>query len=93
MLARYFLDIGVLLGIFFAPWWLVAGAVLAGGFIFSTYYEIIFFAVIYDVLYASTTGTVWHTSVYTIYSIIAFVLIRMLRYNFNLHEKKITRQW
>lgn len=48
---RVFFGIACVLGILFAPWWVVFLVALVGAFLFAPYYELIFFGIFYDLLY------------------------------------------
>ncbi len=85
MLGRYLLNFFTLVALVFAPWWIFLCGLIAGAFLFPKYYEILIFAVLYDLVYASQNYTI------TLVDIVAFLCVTLFRHNFNLHEKKVTR--
>ncbi|MFA6006858.1 MAG: hypothetical protein WC764_04015 [Candidatus Paceibacterota bacterium] len=93
MYSRYALDIFIFVLLIFAPWWLFAGALVCGSFMFASYYEIVLFSLLYDLIYSRATGPLASTATFTIIGTIIFFILQVFRHNFNLHEKKITKHW
>lgn len=58
----------------FGPWWLFAGLIIAGAFLFSRPYEILFIAFFHDALYGiSEGGERWFFLNGALMTVIAFV--------------------
>lgn len=91
MSRRYLLDFFIIIFFVFAPWWLCAAALIYGAFAFPSYYEFLFFSVLYDLVYGPSSWGVHNPIALTLGGAVVFLLIQLLKSNFNLHEKKFTR--
>lgn len=71
MKKRIIFDIVVLALVFYAPWWLTLATLFVGAYVWASYYEIILFGILLDVLYGSNSvpfrGTIGTVSALVIY--------------------------
>lgn len=71
MKKRIIFDIVVLALVFYAPWWLTLATLFVGAYVWTSYYEIILFGILLDVLYGSNSmplrGTIGTVSALVIY--------------------------
>lgn len=77
MKKRIIFDIVVLALVFYAPWWIVALAAFTGAYIWPSYYEIMIFGILLDILYGTNSlplvGTMGTVSALFIYFFALYV--------------------
>jgi hypothetical protein len=77
---RILSAIGVASLLIWGQWWIVWPLIIVFLFIFPTYYEIIFWGVMYDALYGLSVPQFWNIPfVFSILSIVLFILSQLLR--------------
>jgi len=87
MALRIFINIILLLSIFYLPWWTTALLVLSGIFVFKNFYEGIFAGLLLDALYGTKTAEfmgVWF--VFTTSFFVLYVLSTRLKKNIRIYE-------
>jgi len=62
-----------------------------GAFIFDDYYELFILMAVYDIIYAPGDLVRADNIFFSIAGMGAYVAITVIKYNFNIHEKKVTR--
>ncbi len=55
MKKRLIFDLVLLGAIFYTPWWVVIPLALVGAFLFPSYYEVIAFGLLVDILYGAAS--------------------------------------
>lgn len=53
MIQRIVFNIAFFLLVLYAPWWLVLLAAMFGVYYFTSYYEVLGFGILYDILYGT----------------------------------------
>jgi hypothetical protein len=51
---RFAFDLALFFAVLYVPWWFTIGALLAGVFRFTGFFEAFFFALFFDILYGGT---------------------------------------
>jgi hypothetical protein len=87
MMLRIFIDIILILSIFYFPWWVTALFALSGIFIFKNFYESIIAGFLIDALYGTKTSEfagVWF--VFTASFFLLYILSTRLKKNIRIYE-------
>lgn len=87
MTLRIFINILILLSIFYLQWWITVFFILFGMFLFRNFYEGIFAGLLLDLLYGTSVKEfygIWF--VFTGITSIFFILIEFLKKNIRVYE-------
>jgi len=76
---RIIFDIVFLVVMFVLPWWISVGIALILLFVFESFWEIVAFAVFFDILYSSSGYFFASQFIFTIGALVSFVVVSRLK--------------
>lgn len=78
-------DIGGIVLVFFAPWWVTLIFGILGALYFSWYLEIIFLGILYDVLFGGVSGSWYYHMIHTTIFTLPLLSIEFVKTRINTH--------
>lgn len=87
MTLRIFINIALLVSIFYLPWWATTFIVLFGIFIFKNFYEAVLAGFLMDILYGTKTiefMNIWF--IFTAFYFLIYILITAFKKNIRFYE-------
>ncbi len=77
---RIAVNLILIIALFFAPWWVTLALGAIATFYFASYYELIVFGALFDILYGVTGGTIFgYNALGFAVTVVAFLLIERIK--------------